>query len=120
LADKKKERKLTVISFSIISMIHSGRLGNVSQATVSISHFYHGVCLMRKMLGIGFEDALIRGMRFTAPIVAGPDRSGPPKEEKLILAERDLVWLEFDGKLGIYDFTKDQHRSWIRSKSVLS
>src|SRR4051812_6069942 len=101
-----------------LSIIHSGRLGNVTQATVSISHFYHGVSLMRKMLGIGFEPATIRGMRFEAPIIAGPDRSGAPKEEKIIMAERDLVWLEFDQKLGIYDFTKDQHRSWIRSNHL--
>lgn len=71
------------------------------------------------MLRIGFEDAVIRGMRFKAPIVAGPDRSGPPKEEKIIEAERDLVWLEFDKqKLGVYDFTMDQHRSWIRSNHL--
>jgi hypothetical protein len=101
-----------------LSLIDSGRVGNVTQATVSISHFYHGVSLIRKTLGIGFEDASIRGMRFKAPIVAGPNRSGPPKEEKLISAERDLVWLEFDGKLGIYDFTQDQHRSWIRSNHI--
>ncbi|MEH7179107.1 Gfo/Idh/MocA family protein [Neobacillus vireti] len=101
-----------------LSIIQSGSLGNVSQATVSISHFYHGVSLMRKMLGIGFEDASIMGMRFEAPIVAGPDRSGSPREEKIIIAERDLVWLDFDQKLGIYDFTKDQHRSWIRSNHL--
>ena len=101
-----------------LSLIQAGRLGKVTQATVSISHFYHGVSLIRKMLGINFEDAVIRGMRFEAPIVAGPDRSGPPKEEKMIIAERDLVWLEFDQKLGIYDFTKDQHRSWIRSNHL--
>lgn len=70
------------------------------------------------MLGFGFENATIRGMRFESSLVAGPDRSGPPKEEKIILAERDLVSLEFDGKLGIYDFTKDQHRSWIRSNHL--
>lgn len=101
-----------------LSIIQSGRLGNVSQATVSISHYYHGVSLMRKMLGIGFEETIIRGIRFAAPIVAGPDRGGPPGEEKMIMAERDLAWLEFDGKLGIYDFTKDQHRSWIRSNHL--
>jgi len=101
-----------------LSMIQSGRLGNVTQATVSVSHFYHGISLMRKMLGVGFESATIRGMRFEAPIVAGPDRSGAPKEEKVIMAERDLAWLEFDQKLGIYDFTKDQHRSWIRSNHL--
>ncbi|WP_042459941.1 Gfo/Idh/MocA family protein [Neobacillus dielmonensis] len=101
-----------------LSLIEKGRLGNVTQTTVSISHFYHGVSLIRKMLGIGFEDAVIRGMRFESPIMAGPDRSGPPREEKLINAERDLAWLDFGGKLGIYDFTKDQHRSWIRSNHL--
>lgn len=101
-----------------LSIIQSGKLGTVTQATVSISHFYHGVSLIRKMLGVGFENAAIRGMRFSAPILAGPNRSGPPQEEKTILAERDLVWLEFDGKLGIYDFTKDQHRHWIRSNHL--
>lgn len=101
-----------------LSMIQSGRLGNVTQATVSISHFYHGISVMRKILGVGFEAATIRGMRFEAPIMAGPDRGGAPKGEKIIMAERDLVWLEFDQKLGIYDFTKDQHRSWIRSNHL--
>ena len=101
-----------------LSMIQSGRLGNVTQATVSISHFYHGISLMRKMLGVGFEEATIRGMRFEAPITAGPDRGGAPREEKIIMAERDIAWLEFDQKLGIYDFTKDQHRSWIRSNHL--
>jgi hypothetical protein len=101
-----------------LSMIQSGRLGNVTQATVSISHFYHGISLMRKMLGVGFEEATIRGMRFEAPITAGPDRGGAPREEKIIMAERDIAWLEFDQKIGIYDFTKDQHRSWIRSNHL--
>ncbi|WEG10950.1 Gfo/Idh/MocA family oxidoreductase [Pullulanibacillus sp. KACC 23026] len=101
-----------------LSLIKSGRLGNVTQATVSISHFYHGVSLLRRMLGIGFEEATIKGMHFSAPITSGPDRSGPPKEEKLINAERDLAWLDFGDKLGIYDFTKDQHRSWIRSNHL--
>ncbi|WP_420910348.1 Gfo/Idh/MocA family protein [Neobacillus muris] len=101
-----------------LSIVQSGKLGSVTQATVSISHFYHGVSLIRKMLGVSFEDAIIRGMRFQAPIVAGPDRSGPPKEEKLITAERDIAWLDFGSKLGIYDFTKDQHRSWIRSNHL--
>ncbi|MDM5340628.1 Gfo/Idh/MocA family oxidoreductase [Fictibacillus enclensis] len=101
-----------------LSLIQSEFLGKVTEATVSISHFYHGISLIRKMLGITFENAVITGKRFVSPILAGPGREGPPKEEKLISAERDLAWLQFDGKLGIYDFTKDQHRSWIRSNHL--
>ncbi len=97
------------------AVIQSGRLGHITQATVSISQTYHAVSLIRKMLGIGFENARIRGMKFRSPMVAGPDRSGPPKEERIVVSERDLAWIDFGDKLGIYDFTVNQHRSWIRS-----
>ncbi|MDF2960794.1 MAG: oxidoreductase domain protein [Paenibacillus sp.] len=100
------------------AIIREGLIGPVTQTTVSISHLYHGISLIRKMLGIRFEDVTIKGMRFESDWVAGPNRSGPPKEDKLIKSQRDLAWLDFGGKLGIYDFTKDQHRSWIRSNHL--
>lgn len=100
------------------AIIKSGQLGKVNQVTVSISHLYHGVSLIRKMLGIRFEEVKIKGMRFDSDWVAGPNRGGPPTEDKLIKSERDLAWLDFGGKLGIYDFTKDQHRSWTRSNHL--
>ncbi|MFH5182574.1 Gfo/Idh/MocA family protein [Paenibacillus sp. TAB 01] len=98
--------------------IKSGQLGRVTETTVSISQTYHAVSLIRKMLGIGFDDATIRGMRFESEWVAGPNRSGIPTEDRLIPLQRDLAWLDFGGKLGIYDFTKDQHRSWTRSNHL--
>jgi hypothetical protein len=100
------------------TIIKSGQLGNVNQVTVSISQFYHAVSLIRKMLGVRYEEVSIKGMRFESDWVAGPNRSGPPTEDKLIRSERDLAWLDFGGKLGIYDFTKDQHRSWTRSNHL--
>ncbi|MFA9559735.1 Gfo/Idh/MocA family protein [Evansella sp. AB-rgal1] len=103
---------------SRLSVIKSGRIGNISETTVSISHYYHGVSLIRKYLGIGFENCVIKGMKFHSPIIGGPGRSGPPKKEQHITVQRDMAWLQFGGKLGVYDFTKDQHRSWIRSNHV--
>ncbi|NHN30464.1 Gfo/Idh/MocA family protein [Paenibacillus agricola] len=100
------------------AMIQSGQLGNINQVTVSISQLYHAVSLIRTMLGVRFEQVKIKGMRFESDWVAGPNRSGPPTEDKLIKSERDLAWLDFGGKLGIYDFTKDQHRSWTRSNHL--
>jgi len=101
-----------------LAVIASGRLGNITQTTVSISQMYHGVNLIRKFLGVGFEETKIKGMRFKSAMIAGPDRSGLPREEKTIMSERDIAWMDFGGKLGIYDYTKDQHRSWIRSNHV--
>ncbi|QAY67599.1 Gfo/Idh/MocA family protein [Paenibacillus protaetiae] len=98
-----------------LAVMESGRIGAVSQTTVSISHYYHAVSLIRQMLGVRFEDVRVQAMQFDSEWVAGPDRSGPPKEDKLAKSERVLAWLTFEGnKLGIYDFTKDQHRSWTR------
>ncbi|MGG6312741.1 Gfo/Idh/MocA family protein [Paenibacillus macerans] len=98
-----------------LALIQSGRLGKITEATVSVSHFYHGVSLIRRLLGISCEEVRIRGMRFETNWVQGPSRSGPPTEDKRVPSVRDLAWLDFGDRLGIYDFTRDQHRSWIRS-----
>jgi predicted dehydrogenase len=101
-----------------ITLVQSGALGCISQASVSVSHGYHGMSLMRKFLGVGFENASIRAMSFESPIVAGPTRGGPPTYESVVMNRRDIAWFEFEHSLGIYDFAKDQHRSWIRSTYV--
>jgi len=101
-----------------LALIRSGRLGRITEATVSISHLYHGVSLIRKMLGISFENVKIRGMRFQSQWVEGPTRDGNPTEDRMIPLQRDLAWLDFGDRLGIYDFTKDQHRSWTRSNHL--
>ncbi|MCT2536066.1 Gfo/Idh/MocA family oxidoreductase [Aquibacillus koreensis] len=100
------------------SIIDSGLLGKVTEATVSISHFYHGISLIRKMLQAGFQNAEIRGKGFRSNIVSGPSRAGYPTEEKIDSVTRDLAWIDFGYKLGIYDFTDNQHRSWIRSNHL--
>ena len=100
------------------AVIASGRLGAITQATVSISHLYHAVSLLRVMLGLGYEPVTIRGMRFESPWVAGPTRSGPPTADTVTPSQRDLAWLDFGDRLGIYDFTGNQHRSWIRSNHL--
>jgi hypothetical protein len=101
-----------------LSIIEAGRLGRITEATVSISQLYHGVSLIRKMLGVGFKEAKIRAMRFSSPHVEGPDRSGPPTAEKMVTSPRDIAWIDYGEELGIYDFTKNQHRSWIRTNHV--
>lgn len=101
-----------------LALINSGKLGRITEATVSISHLYHGVSLIRKMLGISYEEVTIRGMRFESQWVGGPTRSGPPTEDTLVPLQRDLAWLDFGDRLGIYDFTSNQHRSWTRSNHL--
>lgn len=97
----------------------SGKLGEVTQAQVSACHGYHGVSLMRKFLGITYENARIQGMAFQSPIVAGGGRSGPPTEEKIVSSKQEIFCFDFNGKLGVFDFTGDQYFSYIRGQRLL-
>jgi hypothetical protein len=102
-----------------LEIANSGLLGTVTQAQISVAHGYHGISLIRKFLGITFENACVRGFNFSSPITEGPGRYGGPEEEKLITSKQTIASLDFDGKLAIFDFTGDQYFSWIRSPRVL-
>ena len=101
------------------ALIARGLLGRPSHAQVSVAHGYHGISLIRRFLGIGFEPPKISGKRFTAPIVAGSGREGPPKKEQLRNSEQDIVFLDWGDRLGIFDFTGDQYFGWIRNRRLL-
>lgn len=102
-----------------IALAHSGKLGRITQAQVSIAHGYHGISLMRKLLGVRFEDATITARRFEMPVVDGPDRGGPPSQEKVVTASQDIAWLDFGDRLGIFDFTGHQYFSLFLSPRML-
>ncbi|MBD2872347.1 Gfo/Idh/MocA family oxidoreductase [Paenibacillus arenilitoris] len=102
-----------------IQIARSGLLGDVSHVQVSAAHDYHGISLIRHLLGAGFEPAVISGQRFASTIMKGPDRQGDPKEEALIGTDQQLATLRFGDKLAVYDFTRDQYFSWIRRSRIL-
>ena len=102
-----------------LALVASGVLGEISQAQVSAAHGYHGVSLIRHFLGVGYGNARITARRFTSPLIAGPDRSGPPREERLVQSSQTIAWLDFGDRLGVYDFTGDQYFSWVRGQRLL-
>jgi predicted dehydrogenase len=124
---KKRHAKIQVaeqyhfqpLNAARIALAHSGKLGTVSQAQVSVAHDYHGMNLMRKLLGIQFENATITAHEFVSPLTAGPTRAGLPTEDKTFPSKQVIAYLDFGDKLGIYDFCNEQYRSWIRSAHVL-
>lgn len=103
-----------------ISIARSGLLGEVSEAQVSFSQGYHAVSLMRKLLGVGFENATINAFQYETAVIAGPDRKGPPEKEKVVNPKHEFALIDFAGKLGVHDFIRDQHRSWIRSQRIIA
>ena len=102
-----------------LAVAASGRLGTITQAQVSVAHAYHGIDLLRRFLGAGLEVPAISARHFRAPIVAGPDRSGPPTGERIVTSEQVIAFFDFGARLGVLDFADEQYFSWIRSQRVL-
>ena len=102
-----------------IAVARSGLLGAVTHVQLGSTHDYHATGLLRQMLGVGFEPVRITARDFTAPVMRGPGRAGPPSEPAVDPETQVLAWLDFSGKLGIYDFTAGQPRSWIRADRTL-
>lgn len=101
-------------------VVRSGMLGTVSEAFVSVAHDYHGISVLRRMLGVGFASARIVARSFTEQLAEGPGRYGDPDADRLVTGIRTTAWLDFGDDLhGTYDFDDQQYRSWIRSPSLL-
>ena len=102
-----------------IALVNSGKLGDISQVQASVCHGYHGISLIRRLIGINFENAVISARSITSPLIDGPSRDGGPLAEKTIDSQQTIAIMDFDNKLCIYDFTGDQYFSWIRSNRLL-
>ena len=102
-----------------IAFVQSGKLGTISQVQMSAAHGYHGISLMRRLLGIWYEDVTITAHRFTSPITKSPDRHGLPEKEEIVESEQAIAYFDFGSKLGVFDFTSDQYFSFIRQPRIL-
>ncbi len=102
-----------------LSLIKTGLLGKINYSHISISHGYHAISLIRRSLGIEYDNALIKAEGYEKAIVKGPGRDGLPDREIKENKDHVFAFLDFGGKLGFYEFERDQHRSWIRSQRFL-
>lgn len=121
------DAKIQVAEQYAFQPLHAARLevikrdwiGEPSFAHVSVAHGYHGISLIRRYLGIEFQLPRIAARSFSAPLISGPGREGPPAAEGRHDSTQVLAHFDWDGKLGIYDFCGDQYFSWIRAQHVL-
>lgn len=103
-----------------IALAHDGRLGDLTQAQVSAAHGYHGISLIRLMLGVGFEDATVHAFGLESRLLASRRRTGSPPPDQVEASHQILALFEFDsGQSGLFDFTWDQYWSWVRAPRIL-
>lgn len=103
-----------------IQAIREGLLGSIHEVQASVAHGYHGMALIRRCLGIGFQNAKIRGQRFTGRVIDGPKRNGPPSAEKVVDDPQIICTLDFGDRLGVFDFGGQQYMSYIRGQRFMA
>ena len=110
-----------------IAVANSEMLGDVTDAYVSVAHDYHGLSVMRRALGVTFEEPLVTARRDARRVFPSPTRYRDPDGIGLVDTVRTQAWFDYDGasgvsdgpKLGIYDFDDAQYRSWVRIPSLV-
>lgn len=99
--------------------VEAGYIGEVSNISISALHGYHGVNIIRRFLGVSFEDCTITGRKFTFPVVKTDGREGRCFTGEIVNAGRDRITFEFDnGKVAFYDFSGIQYASRIRTRQL--
>jgi hypothetical protein len=118
---------LEPLVFAQLAVAASGRLGRVTDAHVNVAHDYHGLSVLRRALGVGFEEARVTARRDVRRVQPSPSRWEDPDTTELTDTVHALAWLDYrlagDGpggdRLGVYEFDDVQYRSWVRSPSLL-
>lgn len=102
-----------------LEVIHSGILGEVCHVQISVAHGYHGIALMRKYLGVGFQECIVEGRSFSMNTFEGPGRQGWPDMQRLHEEKQELIVFGYKDKWAILDFTEEQYFSPLRCSRVL-
>ncbi|MDF2942149.1 MAG: oxidoreductase domain protein [Herbinix sp.] len=103
-----------------LKALSQGILGDLTNLSISWAHDYHGVSLIRKLLGVNFETAKIYGKNYQFPVTVTDSRIGIKTNGDVVTANRARYTFEFaNGKVAYYDFASDiQYRSKIRTRHL--
>jgi len=99
-----------------LNYLKKGTLGDIAQARISFCNDYHAVSLIRKYLGVSFENCRITAQKMNVPGYPGYERDGLYKNWELKEREQIIAVMDFGACAGIYDYETMQHRSFIRSQ----
>ena len=103
-----------------LEALGKGMLGKVENVNISALHGYHGVSMIRKLLGIRGENCTIYGKRYHFTVTETYGREGMVFDGETFLCPRDRVTLEFEnGQVAFFDFSDPaQYHSFIRTRQL--
>ena len=102
----------------VLCLIEDGVFGEVSSASVSWTHDYHAVAILRALMDTGSDPVRVLATAHDVPIMSGPDRTGWPENQNLGTERQTLAILDFGSKTGLYDFTDTQWFNPLRRRQI--
>ncbi|MCI8280635.1 MAG: Gfo/Idh/MocA family oxidoreductase [Lachnospiraceae bacterium] len=106
---------------AVLNLIQEGCLGRISNMGMGTLHDYHAMSIMRKTLGVGFENCTIDAREYYFPVQYHCGREGMHKEacDHLVKDHRKRADLVFEsGKAGFYDFSDEQYFNYFRTRHM--
>jgi predicted dehydrogenase len=102
-----------------LAVVRDGVIGEPTSVQVSSTHLYHAVSMIRGLLGVGFEPAVVSARSFTAPLADPLTFDGWSGDSTPRAASTTLATLDFGGRMGLYDFTDNQWWNPLRARRIV-
>lgn len=104
-----------------LNVATSGFIGDITHAQISVAHDYHGLSMLRNILGVKFENAKVTAVTLKGKLMDGPTRYNTyvPATEVVNPTTQTIAIFDYGDKSGVYDFMGEQYASWVRRQRVL-
>lgn len=102
-----------------LAVVNEGIVGEPTSVQVSSTHLYHAVSMIRGLLGVRFEPAVVSARSFTAPLADPLTPDGWTGDATPRPRATTLATLDFGGRMGLYDFTENQWWNPLRSRRIV-
>lgn len=105
---------------AVRTLADRGVLGEISNLRISMAHDYHGISVMRRLLGESSENCTITAQRFEFPVNRHCGRGGLVRgADNIGMDGRKVASFAYDdGKVGFFDFAGEQYFNYFRSRHL--
>lgn len=94
---------------SRLAIVRSGAIGVPTAVQVASTHLYHATAIMRSLLDVGMDEAVVNARTFVAPQADPLTFDGWAEDATPQPRTTTIATLDFgDGRTGLYDFVDNQ------------
>jgi predicted dehydrogenase len=92
-----------------LAVVRRGAIGEPTSVQVASTHLYHATSMIRSLLGLGMEEAVVSARSFVAPLADPLTFDGWSEDPRPQPRTTTIATLDFgDGRMGLYDFVENQ------------